>query len=112
MRGLFAILGLPKEGVMLKSSLRRSFLILVLILMVPSLASAARPAWGLGEWGRTAWDLVFGSKLGCEIGPDGTRCTPTPKHGCEIDPDGKPRCMPTPKHGCEIGPDGKPRCTP
>lgn len=99
---------------MLKSSLRRSFLILALTLvMLPSMAAAARPAWGLGELGRTAWDLVFGAKLGCEIDPDGKpRCTPTPKHGCEIDPNGKPRCAPTPKHGCEIGPDGKPRCTP
>lgn len=104
---------------MLERTLRRTLVVLALaLMMVPSLASAAPPSWGLAEVGRTAWGLLFGGgagapKHGYEIGPDGSpRCTPTPKHGFEIDPAGKTPCAPTPKAGCTINPDGSPRCTP
>ncbi len=101
---------------------RRFFVVFVLLVSVASSASAAVPAWNLGEWGRAAWSAVFGGggegewvprKAGCGINPDGTpRCAPTSKAGCEISPDGTPRCAPAQKHGCSIDPDGSPRCAP
>ena len=106
---------------MIQSRIRRPLLVFVLgMTLVSASASAASPAWGIGEdLGRSAWRWLAGAlgqtigiKLCCTIDPNGL-CS-TPKAGCTIDPAGRQVCTsaPAPKLGCSIDPDGSPRCTP
>jgi hypothetical protein len=114
---------------MFHSLIRRSLLVLVLVLglvLGSSAASASPLNWGtfLAEEGRSVSGFFDGVLTRAFGGPR------TLKHGCSISPDGQPLCAPklgrsldpnghskwppaiTPKLGCSINPDGHTVCAP
>ena len=94
---------------MLKASLRRSLIVLVLVLSTGSSVAQAAPSIPVGSlWSHLVdWMGISRGKHGCSIDPDGaSNCSPntveretgrptgtvSPKKGCSIDPDGKLTC--------------------
>jgi hypothetical protein len=114
--------------------LRRSLVLLVLILVMSALSVPSARAADLG-WQQLAGGLsqavstwldslaprgfhrvgTVQAKSRCSIDPLGNRiCQPdTPNSSCSIDPQGNHGCQPvTPKDRCSIDPQGNTRCAP